>query len=754
MKKTDDFSDAADAGVEVVQSKDEDPEFGEVGGGGANAGGSPFSMPSFGTDKIVDRVNQTIRKRNVPQTPATPMSDDDKQYDMDGDGILDENEKMLKNMYKEGDISAEDVYAKLAQLSAVKKKYASAKFFLLLAVIFCGFTIASNFAMSFVAMHISKELKVSPDGNIEGTGNDEEGRGALGTRSLGLKEKASLIDPGISGGSNGSNRNIRRLSFANASEQCTLEDYDPFFSEENLIGKLSMASCRKIWSQASSGTRPINIEVELNGNVYGHTLNDFRTVQNNGNECSFFNVFAGHSENWFFRGCGDECDFFITSNDKIPLPDCLDEPSIVPILKDESESCVKDRECHGDLQCMPISIGQGVDADGENKVCIDMYKSVKSRTLLAQEVFNHIGPLTDISKALFREIEKAGKLNDALPGLKESPADYAAKRALLVEEGDDEYQTLFVRESGCTRLRDRSDRCIPASELLALLNDNPLKKRFEFSKGSLSRSSLEAEYVEARKLDFSVVEKFGDICYGTFRGTMVSFVDWKTNVNLLEEDIETDMGKCTVRKGFNRAFWAESELWGEHPEEDYPDGMENAIRNCANTCGPDNDRPCTVVLSGHSQGGALATIAAILLHDLNPVVISFAAAQAIVPNTDGICPVLDKDRNFRIVSTRRSESGRLLYDPVPFARLGFIHVGHEIRLVDESASSTSAAYFYQKAAGVNLVTNTQISLHFLVRFTNSNGIIIIRSFYNSDSRNHMANRMISFLTDRVITQRF
>ena len=117
------------------------------------------------------------------------------------------------------------------------------------------------------------------------------------------------------------------------------------------------------------------------------------------------------------------------------------------------------------------------------------------------------------------------------------------------------------------------------------------------------------------------------------------------------------------------------------------------------------------------------------------MVISFAAAQAIVPNTDGICPVLDKDRNFRIVNTSRSESGHLLYDPVPFARLGFIHVGHEIRLVDESASSRSVAYFYQKAAGVNIVTNARISLHFLVRFTNSNDITTIRTFI-SNYRNH------------------
>ena len=102
LSVADEFSDAApDAGIEV-QSKDEDPEFGEVDGGKAKAG-SPFNMPSMpfaGTDKIVERVNQTIRRRNVPETPATPISADDKQFDMDGDGILDENEKMLKNMYK------------------------------------------------------------------------------------------------------------------------------------------------------------------------------------------------------------------------------------------------------------------------------------------------------------------------------------------------------------------------------------------------------------------------------------------------------------------------------------------------------------------------------------------------------------------------------------------------------------------------------------------------------------------------------
>lgn len=101
-----------------------------------------------------------------------------------------------------------------------------------------------------------------------------------------------------------------------------------------------------------------------------------------------------------------------------------------------------------------------------------------------------------------------------------------------------------------------------------------------------------------------------------------------------------------------------------------------------------------------------------------------------MPNTDGVCPVLDKDRLFRIVATRRSESGDLRYDPVPYVALsiiGDVQVGHEIRLTSESP--TSAAYFYQQLAGVNIF-KTSVSLHFLVRFTYV--VIVIRTL-NIDS---------------------
>ena len=56
----------------------------------------------------------------------------------------------------------------------------------------------------------------------------------------------------------------------------------------------------------------------------------------------------------------------------------------------------------------------------------------------------------------------------------------------------------------------------------------------------------------------------------------------------------------------------------------YRSDMEKSLRDCAKDCV--NKDEC-VVLTGHSQGGAIAAVAAVHLADLNPYVITFGHSQ-------------------------------------------------------------------------------------------------------------------------------
>ena len=63
-----------------------------------------------------------------------------------------------------------------------------------------------------------------------------------------------------------------------------------------------------------------------------------------------------------------------------------------------------------------------------------------------------------------------------------------------------------------------------------------------------------------------------------------------------------------TRSGFYEGYWT-----------NYKDTFEVSIRECASTCS--NPDEC-MMLTGHSQGGEIAAVAALLLAYLNPYVIT------------------------------------------------------------------------------------------------------------------------------------
>jgi hypothetical protein len=107
--------------------------------------------------------------------------------------------------------------------------------------------------------------------------------------------------------------------------------------------------------------------------------------------------------------------------------------------------------------------------------------------------------------------------------------------------------------------------------------------------------------------------------------------------------------------------------------------MEKSLRDCAKDCV--NKDEC-VVLTGHSQGGAIAALSAVYMADLNPYVITFGQP----PTIYSPCEIITSDRWYRYVNTKNVESGLIgiAYDPVPFApSLGADHFGHMLMLSDD-----------------------------------------------------------------------
>lgn len=107
--------------------------------------------------------------------------------------------------------------------------------------------------------------------------------------------------------------------------------------------------------------------------------------------------------------------------------------------------------------------------------------------------------------------------------------------------------------------------------------------------------------------------------------------------------------------------------------------MEKALLDCTNYCV--NKDEC-VVLTGHSQGGAVAAVAAVYMADLNPYVITFGQPATIHKP----CPVIRSNRWYRYVNSKSVESGTtgIAYDLVPFVTgFGADQFGHMIILSDD-----------------------------------------------------------------------
>jgi len=172
--------------------------------------------------------------------------------------------------------------------------------------------------------------------------------------------------------------------------------------------------------------------------------------------------------------------------------------------------------------------------------------------------------------------------------------------------------------------------------------------------------------------DEALVTQKDGYCYGSFRGTTLTADDWRQNVRLgLDNICATDGICCETRQGFFDAY-----------DTPYRAAWEKAMRDCAKTC--ENPEDC-VVITGHSQGGAIAAVAAVALADLSPYIITFGQPYTL----DAPCEKISSERFYRYVNTEYHVRG-IEYDPIPFVPgMGADAFGHTIIL---SNDFTGVAY--------------------------------------------------------------
>lgn len=208
-------------------------------------------------------------------------------------------------------------------------------------------------------------------------------------------------------------------------------------------------------------------------------------------------------------------------------------------------------------------------------------------------------------------------------------------------------------------------------------DEDPLSSTWNFAYDSMD--------VFNEDVDQAVLVKIEDYCLVAFRGTeLSSWGDMYQNVMLGNAPVcDTNSGMCcNAEDGFYNAY-----------NRGYRNELENKIRFCSAQCQLDattteTTTKCpTVVLTGHSQGGSIATIAAIVLSDLSPLVITFGQP----PTIDASCPLLDNNSIYRFVNSRIGRRGTT-YDPVPYLPYRASQYGHQIMLGDDT---TRVAYIGQ-----------------------------------------------------------
>lgn len=174
--------------------------------------------------------------------------------------------------------------------------------------------------------------------------------------------------------------------------------------------------------------------------------------------------------------------------------------------------------------------------------------------------------------------------------------------------------------------------------------------------------------------DATLLTKQRGVCYGVFRGTFqASWTDIRQNLDLSSHSV--DGTSCNVRLGFYRAYYNK-----------YQTNFEQKVKQCVASCGKTKDgkkRKCPLILTGHSQGAAVAIVASLALKQYQPTTLAFGPLKTVVTTSSNnddnkeVCTDIDSNNVYTFVV---ASGGR--YDDVPYRNPIGKTVGH-VLLLDE-----------------------------------------------------------------------
>jgi pimeloyl-ACP methyl ester carboxylesterase len=188
--------------------------------------------------------------------------------------------------------------------------------------------------------------------------------------------------------------------------------------------------------------------------------------------------------------------------------------------------------------------------------------------------------------------------------------------------------------------------------------------------------------------DQAIVVAVDGYCIAAFRGTVVS--SWSD----VYQDLQVGNKQVTATKDNVVEYCNAVQGFYEGYNNGFRTELEQALRDCASTCTQspvDGSVVCpTVVLTGHSQGGSIAAVAALYLTDLYPIVITFGQP----PTIDAPCNLVDSENFYRFTNSRVGDRGTT-YDPVPYVPYDATQFGHQIMLGEDA---TGVAYIGKDTA--------------------------------------------------------
>lgn len=163
-------------------------------------------------------------------------------------------------------------------------------------------------------------------------------------------------------------------------------------------------------------------------------------------------------------------------------------------------------------------------------------------------------------------------------------------------------------------------------------------------------------------LDKAVLQYESGVCYVSFKGSG-SLDSIQSAPSLFPRQVCGAAGCCNINRNTAGAYFTS-----------YVDELEVEVEECHSRCADG----CPLVLTGYSQGGSIATIAAIALSQYNPILITYAQH----PVAWRGCDVLDNMETYLRFTGICEVGGQPMYDSIPFFGNPFLtrHAGTKIML--------------------------------------------------------------------------